>query len=137
MLGVTIRLDNYGGADERLIRVLEVEPDSPASVAGLVPMKDFLLGTTAVAFGSYGDLADVLEDSLDCPLEIYVYNSDSDRVRVISLMPTFCWPGRGMLGAEVGTGYFDKVSMAISGGKASTTAMADSTETDQFTVAAE
>jgi isocitrate lyase len=33
---------------------------------------------------------------------------------------------------EVGTGYFDGVSLAISGGKASTTAMAGSTETQQF-----
>jgi isocitrate lyase len=34
---------------------------------------------------------------------------------------------------EVGTGYFDAVSMTISGGLASTTAMAESTEADQFT----
>ena len=33
---------------------------------------------------------------------------------------------------EVGTGYFDAVSLAISGGRSSTTAMADSTETAQF-----
>ncbi|ABI65917.1 MULTISPECIES: isocitrate lyase [Maricaulis] len=33
---------------------------------------------------------------------------------------------------EVGTGYFDKVSLAISGGKASTTAMGESTESAQF-----
>ncbi len=33
---------------------------------------------------------------------------------------------------EVGTGYFDQVSLAIAGGAASTTAMADSTETAQF-----
>ena len=33
---------------------------------------------------------------------------------------------------EVGTGYFDQVAMAISAGKSSTTAMAGSTETDQF-----
>jgi isocitrate lyase len=33
---------------------------------------------------------------------------------------------------EVGTGYFDAVSLAISGGTASTTAMAGSTETAQF-----
>jgi len=33
---------------------------------------------------------------------------------------------------EVGTGYFDAVSLAISGGTSSTTAMKDSTETDQF-----
>ncbi len=37
---------------------------------------------------------------------------------------------------EVGTGYFDAVSMAITGGRGSTTAMADSTETAQFETAA-
>lgn len=34
---------------------------------------------------------------------------------------------------EVGTGYFDEVSMVISGGTSSTTALAGSTETEQFT----
>jgi isocitrate lyase len=34
---------------------------------------------------------------------------------------------------EVGTGYFDAVSMTITGGLASTTAMTDSTEAAQFT----
>src|SRR6218665_1518886 len=38
---------------------------------------------------------------------------------------------------EVGTGYFDAVSVAISGGKSSTTAMKESTERDQFRPAAE
>jgi len=33
---------------------------------------------------------------------------------------------------EVGTGYFDAVSMAITGGESSTTAMGESTESDQF-----
>lgn len=36
---------------------------------------------------------------------------------------------------EVGTGYFDAVSQAISGGSASTTALADSTEDAQFATA--
>ena len=34
---------------------------------------------------------------------------------------------------EVGTGYFDLVAQAVSGGQASTTALAESTEADQFT----
>jgi isocitrate lyase len=38
---------------------------------------------------------------------------------------------------EVGTGYFDKVSLAITGGKSSTTAMGESTESAQFNAAAE
>jgi len=38
---------------------------------------------------------------------------------------------------EVGTGYFDAVSLAITGGASSTTAMSESTETSQFRPAAE
>ena len=38
---------------------------------------------------------------------------------------------------EVGTGYFDAVSIAITGGQSSTTAMRESTEHDQFRPAAE
>ncbi len=38
---------------------------------------------------------------------------------------------------EVGTGYFDAVSMAITGGRSSTTAMKESTEHAQFKPAAE
>lgn len=48
----------------------------------------------------------------------------------------FAAQGRGYTAAkhqrEVGTGYFDAVSMAISAGKSSTTALKDSTETAQF-----
>jgi len=38
---------------------------------------------------------------------------------------------------EVGTGYFDAVSLAITGGQSSTTAMKESTEHEQFKPAAE
>lgn len=38
---------------------------------------------------------------------------------------------------EVGTGYFDAVSLAITAGQSSTTAMGESTESDQFVEAAE
>ncbi len=38
---------------------------------------------------------------------------------------------------EVGTGYFDAVALAITGGRSSTTAMAASTEAEQFLTAAE
>ncbi|HEY1638484.1 MAG TPA: isocitrate lyase [Rhizomicrobium sp.] len=37
---------------------------------------------------------------------------------------------------EVGTGYFDAVSLAVGGGKSSTTAMHESTEAAQFSIAA-
>jgi hypothetical protein len=45
MLGVTIRFDSYKDAEDQLIRVMEVENNSPAEIAGLQPNVDFLLGT--------------------------------------------------------------------------------------------
>ena len=38
---------------------------------------------------------------------------------------------------EVGTGYFDKVAMTLSAGASSTTALAESTEADQFNASAD
>ncbi|KAL3788035.1 hypothetical protein HJC23_008379 [Cyclotella cryptica] len=115
LLGVTIRLDNYGGADERLIRVLSVEHNSPAAIAGLAPMNDYLLGTTSASFDSDDVLAEVLMMHVDRIVEIYVYSSESDLVRVVTLMPTKSWGGRGLLGAEVGTGYLHRFPKSCRG----------------------
>lgn len=109
LLGVTIRLDNYAGAEERLIRILTVEPKSPAAVAGLVPEKDFILGTTHQTLDSSDSLSDLLHNNVDQVVELYVYNTDSDLVRTVVLMPTFSWGGEGLLGAEVGTGYLHRL----------------------------
>ena len=38
---------------------------------------------------------------------------------------------------EVGTGYFDRVALAVAGGEASTVALAESTEAAQFTDSAQ
>ena len=112
LLGVTIRLDDYGGADERLIRVLSVEPSSPAAICGLVEHQDYLLGTTADSFDSTATLAQVLQQHVDKVVEVYVYNTDSDVVRVVALMPTYAWGGAGLLGAEVGTGYLHRLPLS-------------------------
>jgi len=113
LLGVTIRLDNYAGAEDRLIRVLTVEDQSPASVAGLVPYKDFLLGTAHQTFENTQVLAAVLKQYEDRVVELYVYNCDSDLVRVVALMPTLSWGGGGLLGAEVGIGYLHRLPHTV------------------------
>lgn len=113
LLGVTIRLDNYAGAQERLIRVLSVEPKSPAAIAGLVPLKDFLLGTSHQTLDSTATLAALLRQNQDAVMELYVYNCDSDVVRVVALLPTRQWEGVGLLGAEVGMGYLHRLPSSV------------------------
>jgi hypothetical protein len=113
LLGVTIRLDNYAGAEDRLIRVLTVEPQSPAAVAGLVPYQDFLLGTTHQTLETTTQLADLLQTNVDQVVEFYVYNVDSDLVRLVALLPTRAWGGGGLLGAQVGVGYLHRLPHAV------------------------
>eukprot|EP01032_Pedospumella_encystans_P028999 gene28999-32747_t len=108
MLGVTIRFDSYKDAEEQMLHVLEIETNSPAELAGLVPFKDYLLGTAEKAFTDADVLFEELSDHLDRPVEFYVYNTDTDEVRVVVLMPTEDWGGegeRGILGANVAYGY--------------------------------
>jgi len=115
LLGVTIRLDNYGGAEDRLIRILSVEHNSPAAIAGLVETQDYLLGTTTHSFDSTKVLAAVLEAHVDRVVELYVFNTSTDKVRVVALMPTWSWGGNGLLGAEVGTGYLHRIPASCRG----------------------
>jgi len=115
LLGVTIRMDNYAEADQRVIRVISVEHNSPAAIAGLVPMNDYLLGTALTSFDSDLILAEIMLEHADRILELYVYNSESDAVRVVTMMPTSTWGGRGLLGAKVGTGHLHGFPKACRG----------------------
>lgn len=45
LLGMTIKFDTFEDAEDSVFHVLEVEPNSPASKAGLLPFDDFILGT--------------------------------------------------------------------------------------------
>lgn len=109
LLGVTIRMDNFAAAEDNLLRVLSVQKSSPAQIAGLTPNSDYLLGTAMESFSSEDMLAAILEENTDRVVEIYVYNTESDVVRVVTLMPTLSWGGGGLLGAEVGRGYLHRL----------------------------
>lgn len=109
MLGVTIRFDTFWRAEESLVRVLEVMPDSPADLAGLEPEKDYLLGTAEKVFKDTEALYEEVRKYLDLTVEFFVYNTDSDEVRVVVIMPTEDWNGEGCLGISVGHGYLHRL----------------------------
>mmetsp|Transcript_8254 Transcript_8254/g.24408 ORF Transcript_8254/g.24408 Transcript_8254/m.24408 type:complete len:531 (+) Transcript_8254:503-2095(+) len=113
LLGVTIKLDDYGGADERLVRVLDTVEKGPAHQAGLIAREDYLLGTTVATLSDTDVLASLLQSNLGRVVELYVYNSVTDVVRVVGLHPTYRWgDGSSLLGASVGTGYLHRLPEA-------------------------
>mmetsp|Transcript_1664 Transcript_1664/g.2528 ORF Transcript_1664/g.2528 Transcript_1664/m.2528 type:complete len:377 (-) Transcript_1664:3978-5108(-) len=109
LLGVTIRMDDYVTAEENLLRILDIQAGSPASFAGMTPKIDYLLGTTMESFENEEVLGDVLYENEDQELEVYVYNTETDMVRVVTIIPSLNWGGQGLLGAEVGRGYLHRL----------------------------
>jgi hypothetical protein len=74
------------------------------------------LGTTACALKSSDVLAGVLMQHVDRVVELYVYNSTTDIVRVVGLLPTYSWGDHNsLLGAEVGTGYLHRLPTSCRG----------------------
>lgn len=104
MLGVTIRFDSYHNAEEDVCHVTDVDADSPAELAGLVPGSDYLLGTLEKVFKTPEILHEELKEHVNCPVDFYVYNTETDEVRVCVVMPSSDWGGEGLLGAGVASG---------------------------------
>ena len=109
MLGVTIRFDSFHECEDHVIHILDVESDSAAELAGLQPNDDYLLGTAEKVFKDTEILFEELRKNLEKTVEFYVYNSVTDEVRVVVLMPTDQWGGEGILGASVAHGYLHRI----------------------------
>nr|XP_033800629.1 Golgi reassembly-stacking protein 2 [Geotrypetes seraphini] len=108
LLGVSIRFCSFDGANENVWHVLEVEPNSPAALAGLRPHSDYIIGADTVMNESE-DLFSLIETHEGKPLKLYVYNTDTDNCREVIITPNSAWGGEGSLGCGIGYGYLHRI----------------------------
>ncbi|XP_075963931.1 Golgi reassembly-stacking protein 2-like isoform X3 [Anarhichas minor] len=108
LLGVSIRFCSFEGANENVWHVLEVEPNSPAALAGLRAHADYIIGADTVMNESE-DLFSVFETSEGKELKLYVYNTDTDNCREVVITPNCDWGGDGSLGCGIGYGYLHRI----------------------------
>lgn len=108
LLGVSIRYCSFDGANENVWHVLDVEPNSPAALAGLIPFTDYIIGSDAVLNGR-DDFYDLIENADGQSVKLYVYNVSSDSCREIRLCPNSKWGGTGLLGCDIGYGYLHRI----------------------------
>ncbi|CAH1183543.1 unnamed protein product [Phaedon cochleariae] len=107
-LGVSIRFCSFEVAKENVWHILEVNPNSPASLAGLRPFSDYIIGSDAILHES-DDLYNLIESHDGVSLKLYVYNSDDDSCREITITPNSHWGGEGMVGCGIGYGYLHRI----------------------------
>ncbi|KAF4078846.1 hypothetical protein AMELA_G00186270 [Ameiurus melas] len=108
LLGVSIRFCSFEGANENVWHVLEIEPNSPAALAGLRPHTDYIIGADTVMNESE-DLFSLIETHEGKGLKLYVYNTDTDSCREVVITPNSTWGGEGSLGCGIGYGYLHRI----------------------------
>ncbi|KAM4558863.1 Golgi reassembly-stacking protein 2-like isoform 1-T1 [Odontesthes bonariensis] len=108
LLGVSIRFCSFEGANENVWHVLEVEPNSPAAMAGLRAFVDYIIGADT-AMNESDDLFSLIETHEGRELKLYVYNTDTDNCREVVITPNPDWGGEGSLGCGIGFGYLHRI----------------------------
>ncbi|XP_070842777.1 Golgi reassembly-stacking protein 1-like [Chaetodon trifascialis] len=79
-----------------------VQEDSPALKAGLEPFFDFILSIGNTRLNKESDLLkDLLKANVEKAVKLEVYNSKTQRVRELEVVPSNMWGGQGLLGASV------------------------------------
>ncbi|KAL7373646.1 hypothetical protein ABVT39_011581 [Epinephelus coioides] len=96
--------DDRVHADELLTAVIliQVQEGSPAQRAGLEPFFDFILSIGHTRLNKESDLLkDLLKANVEKAVKLEVYNSKTQRVRELEVIPSNMWGGQGLLGASV------------------------------------
>ncbi|KAM6908454.1 Golgi reassembly-stacking protein 1-like [Lycodopsis pacificus] len=79
-----------------------VQEDSPALRAGLEPFFDFILSIGNTRLNKDSDLLkDLLKANVEKAVKLEVYNSKTQRVKELEVVPSNMWGGQGLLGASV------------------------------------
>jgi len=108
LLGISIRFCSFEGANENVWHILDVKPTSPAEAAGLRPFTDYIIGADSVLHESE-DLFTLIEAHEARPLKLYVYNTETDHCREVTITPNGAWGGEGSLGCGIGYGYLHRI----------------------------
>ncbi|KAA0719167.1 Golgi reassembly-stacking protein 1 [Triplophysa tibetana] len=108
LLGASVRFCSFQGANENVWHVLDVDPNSPAALAGLIEHSDFIVGADQVLQDSE-DFFCLIESHEGKPLKLLVYNVETDKCREVVVTPNSAWGGEGSLGCGIGYGYLHRI----------------------------
>eukprot|EP00794_Sanderia_malayensis_P017434 gene17434-19178_t len=108
LLGVSIRFCSFEGANENVWHVLDVQPNSPADIAGLRSNTDYIIGADSILHEAE-DFFTLIEGQEGKPLKFYVYNIETDGCREVNITPNSNWGGDGSLGCGIGYGYLHRI----------------------------
>lgn len=107
-LGLTLQWSPLNVVED-VWHILDVMPNSPADVAGLLPYSDYVIGSPEGLLRGDAGLGELVEEFMNRPLRLYVYNNEYDVTRMVTITPAKGWGGEGALGCILGYGALHRV----------------------------
>lgn len=110
-LGLALQWTPLSLTDDCCWHILDVMPNSPADVAGLLPYSDYVVGSPDAVDLRGGDagLGELVDRFMDRPLRLFVYNQEYDVLRTVTITPARNWGGEGALGCVLGFGALHRI----------------------------
>lgn len=107
-LGLTLLWTPLAAA-ANIWHVLDVAPNSPADLAGLLPYGDYILASPDGVLHGESGLSELVDDYIGRPLRLYVYNNEYNVTREVVIQPSREWGGEGALGCVLGYGALHRL----------------------------
>ncbi|KAL9133075.1 MAG: hypothetical protein Q9175_005752 [Cornicularia normoerica] len=107
-LGLTLQWTPISSAED-VWHILDVIPDSPADIGGLLPYGDYIVGTPEGNVHGEAGLGELVEDYLSRTLRLWVYNHEYAVTRLVTITPSRSWGGSGALGCVLGFGALHRL----------------------------
>ena len=112
-LGLTLQWTPLSSTED-VWHILDVIPDSPADVAGLLPSGDYIVGTPEGNVHGEAGLGELVEDYLSRTLRLFAYNHEYGVTRLVTITPSRSWGGNGALGCVLGFGALHRLPVPLS-----------------------
>ncbi|KAF2433778.1 hypothetical protein EJ08DRAFT_647075 [Tothia fuscella] len=107
-LGLSLQWQQLSSTDD-VWHIMDVAPNSPADIAGLLPYGDYVIGASDVVVRGEGGLVGLVEDNIDHPIKLLVYNHEYNVTRPVDITPSKTWGGLGSLGCTLGFGALHRI----------------------------
>jgi hypothetical protein len=82
-------------------------------VAGLLPYGDYVIGSPEGLVRGESGLGELVEDFINRPLRLIVYNHEYDVTRPVTITPSRGWGGEGALGCVLGFGALHRIPPSL------------------------
>jgi len=114
-LGLSLQWKPLSATDD-VWHILDVVPNSPADLAGLLPYGDYIIGSPEALVKGESGMGELVEQFIDRPLRLWVYNHEYNVTRLVTIQPSRSWGGTGALGCVLGFGALHRIPATLEEG---------------------